>query len=125
MRLARLTGRPNQSPARGRASADGRARAQLGEVLALGVGGVEQPERGVEQRLGLGRGEHRGVADRLDQPHRRLGDLGGERFQAHRQAAELVGRDFLAEAGEADEVGEADRHLARAGQAARRCARAR
>ena len=72
MRLARLTGRPNQSPARGSASPSGGAGAQLREVLALGVGGVDQVERRLQQRLGLGRGEHRGVADRLDEPHRRL-----------------------------------------------------
>ena len=34
-------------------------------------------------------------------------------------AAELVGRDLLAQAREADEVGEADRHVARPGQRAR------
>ena len=34
-------------------------------------------------------------------------------------AAELVGRDLLAQAGEADEVGEADRDVARARQRAR------
>ena len=54
MRLARLTGRPNQSPARGEGDPDGRAGAQLREVLALGVGGVDQAERRVQQRLGLG-----------------------------------------------------------------------
>ncbi len=98
--------------------AEGGAGAQLRELLALGVGGFDQAERRAQQRLGLGRGEHRGVADRLDQPHRRLGDLAGERFQARRETAELIRRDFLAEPREADEVGECDRDLARAGQLA-------
>ena len=31
----------------------------------------------------LGRGEHRGIADRLDEPHGRLGHFAGERLQAH------------------------------------------
>ena len=92
------------------------ARTHLREILTLGVRRVEQPQGCVQQRLGLERGEHRGVADRLDQPHGRLGDLGGERFQARRQAAKLIRRDFLAEAGEADEVRKADRHFARAGE---------
>ena len=34
-------------------------------------------------------------------------------------ATELVRRDLLAQAGEADEVGEADRHVARPGERAR------
>ena len=63
---------------------------------------------------GLGGGEHRGIADRLDEPHGRLGDVGGESFQAHRQTPELIGRHFLAQAGEADEVGEAHGDVARA-----------
>ena len=113
---AREVDRPPEPVARARQrEAERRTGAQLREVLALGVGRVDQPEGGAEQRLRLGRGEHGGVADRLDQPHGRLGDLAGERFQAHREPSELVRRDFLAEAREADEVGEADRDLARAG----------
>ena len=90
--------------------------AKLGKLLALGVCRVDQVKRHVEQRLGLGRCEHRGVADRLDEPHRRLGGLRCEHFQAHSQPPELVGRNFLAEAREADQVGEAHRHVPRSGQ---------
>ena len=109
MRLARLTGRPNQSPARGSAWPIAAPARSCGKSSPSASAASIRLSVAAEQRLGLGRGEHRGVADRLDQPHRRLGDVAGERFQTHRQAAELVGRHFLAEAGEADEVGEADR----------------
>ena len=115
MRLARLTGRPNQSPARGSAgpsAAPARSWGKSSPSASAASISRASPRAAARAR----RGEHRGVADRLDQPHGRLGDVGRERFQAHRQAPELVGRDFLAEAREADQVGEADGHLARAGQ---------
>ena len=73
----------------------------------------------VEHRVRVGADEHRGVADRLDQAHVAAQALGGELDQAVGDAPELVGRDLLAQAGEADEVGEADRDVARARQRAR------
>ena len=94
--------------------ARGHADAQLREVLALGVGRVDEVEREREHRVRVGADEHRGVADRLDQAHVAAQALGGELDQAVGDAAELVGRDLLAQAGEADEVGEAHRDLARA-----------
>ena len=106
-RLARLTGRPYQSPARLSAAPGGHADAQLREVVALGVGGVDEVERELEHRVGVGADEHGGVADRLDQAHVAAQALGGELDQAMGDAAELVGRDLLAQAREADEVGEA------------------
>ena len=69
--------------------------------------------------MGVGADDHRGVADGLDQAHVAAQALGGELDQAVGDPAELVGRDLLAQAGEADEVGEADRHIARPRQRAR------
>lgn len=71
---------------------------------------------GREQGRNVEAGEHRGVADRLHQAYGGLGDLRGELPQASGQTAELVGRDPFAEPGEALEIGERDRHLARAGE---------
>ena len=87
------------------------ARVERGELLALALGRLHQPEHRVEQRRRLGRDEHDGVADRLDQPHGRLGDVGGERREPRRDRAEVGRGDALAQAREADDVAEADRHL--------------
>jgi hypothetical protein len=62
--------------------------------------------------LGLEGGQHRGVADRLDQSDGCVDDFRGERLQANRLAGELTGWDLLPEAGEADEIGEANGDLA-------------
>ena len=119
-RLARLTGRPYQSPARLSAAPGGHADAQLREVLALGVGGVDEVEREREHRV-----RRRGqtsiaaspiVLTRRTSPRRRSAVSSTRRWATR---AELVGRDLLAQAREADEVGEADRHVACARQRAR------
>jgi hypothetical protein len=75
-----------------------------------------QGEARVEQRGGVGGDEHRGVADRLDEPHRRARAVGRELGEALGHLAELGRRQLLAERREADEVGERDADLARRGQ---------
>ena len=67
-------------------------------------------------RRGSGARQHHRVADRLDQSHRRLDQLDRDRAEALGDRAELIGRNLFAERGEADEVGEADRDLARVGE---------
>ena len=64
----------------------------------------------------LGRGEHRGVADRLDEPHRRPHGVLDELLEVATTAAELLRRDLLAQPREADDVDEADHDLLRVGQ---------
>ncbi len=92
MRLARFTGRPNQSPARGSATPSAAPARSWGKSLALLVRGVDQRERRRQQRHGLDGGEHGSVADRLDEPHWRFDHLVGERFQTHGKLPELVER---------------------------------
>ena len=65
-------------------------------------------------RRRLGRHQHRGVADRLHQPHRRLHRLGDSALEAADHVAHVLGRHVLAELGEADDVDEADRDRLRA-----------
>ena len=70
-RAATLTGWPYQSPPRPTGPRAGDAGAELGEVLALVVGGARA--RASRRRAArLGRHEHRRVADRLDEPDRRF-----------------------------------------------------
>ena len=85
---------------------------QLGEVLALGVGGVDQGQCGIHQRVGLRADQHRGVADRLDEADGAAGHLGGQGCQPAGHRADLLHRRDLAQAGEPGQVGEADRHVA-------------
>ena len=82
---------------------------QLGEGLALAVGGGHEVEADAEQLARLGRRQHRRVADRLDQADVAAQHVAGQLGEAVGDAAELVGRHLLAEAREADEVGEGDR----------------
>src|SRR5215218_7256070 len=90
----------------GRAAGD--PGAQPGELLPFGLGGVDQRQCRGDHRLGLGRDQHHLVADRLHQPHRRLGDGGRHLLQPSGDHPQLLGRDFLTEPGELDQVGEAD-----------------
>ncbi len=73
--------------------------------------------RRLEQRVGVGRGEHHSVADQLDEPHRPVADLAGDHLEPAGHPAELLGRELLAELGEVDEVGEADSERPRVGRA--------
>ena len=71
-RLARFTGRPYQSPRAGQRVACGQAAACRAARRRRSRRALDQVEHASGQRVGVGRHEHRGVADRLDQPHRRL-----------------------------------------------------
>ena len=117
MRLARLTGRPYQSPARDERGADGDAARSCGKS-SPSASAASTRSSAASTSAGLGADEHDRVADRLDQAHGRRGALGGQRLEAVGHAPELVGRHLLADAREADQVGEADHHLPRAGQPA-------
>ena len=87
------------------------------EVLLL-VDEIEQLEQGVGQRGRIGAGEHRRVADHLDEPHGAARDVDGEAGEAQGELAELLGRQLLPEPGEPDEVGEGDGDLLDAGRPA-------
>ena len=104
-----FTGLPNQSPALGTA-VPGDPGPQRRKPL--GAGGLHEVERGVRQRVGIGRDQHDGVADRLHQTHRRKRQIGGHPIEplGHRQ---IGGRHLLTEQRESDEVGETDADLLR------------
>ena len=123
MRLARLTGRPYQSPPRVSAGPRPRPRAGPESRRPRSSLRLHERQRGVQQRRRLGRDEHGGVADHLDELDRPLGDLGGQLAEPVDDAAEALRRQLLAEPGEPDEVGEADRDLAAGRSGARSTAR--
>jgi hypothetical protein len=93
----------------GRAGGD--AGAQDRELVPFGGRGGDEVEGLRHQRLGLRRHQHHRVADRLHQAHRRRHDTGRELLEVADDLPQLLRRDLLAEAGELDQVGEADRPL--------------
>ena len=87
------------------------------QPVRIVAGAVDESEHCVEQRVRLGRDEHRRVADRLDEPHRRpYGRLDAPLEVAH-HGAQLVRGDMLAELGEPDDVHERHHDALGAGQA--------
>ena len=112
-----MTGRPYQSPARCSAVPDARPPRSSGRAPSPRDSSTRATTAS-STGLGVGRHQHRGVADRLDQPHRRvLHALDGALELAH-ERAQLLGRDLLAQLREADDVDEPDRDRLRAGQPA-------
>ncbi len=80
---------------------------QRKSVCVLPLGRLDERERAFEQRVRLGRDEHRGVADQLHELHRGRGDLSRQLPQPARERPELLHRQALAELRELDEVREA------------------
>ena len=89
-------------------------------MLALLVRARHEREGGVEQSLGVGRLEHRRVADRLDEAHRWVGHLHGDLLQSLGHPAQGGRVHVLAELGEAHEVRKAESRLLALGKAPRR-----
>ncbi len=80
---AREVHRPPVPVSRARDGRAGRdADPQLRERVALGRGGVVEAQRDIEERVDVRRHEHGRVADRLDEPHGRLGQVARERGEA-------------------------------------------
>ena len=115
-RLARFTGRPYQSPARAQRLSARDAGPQQREVLALGLGCLDQPERRLDHRPGLWPDDHRRVTDHLHQPHRRLDHRRRKLAQTAGHGPERRRVERLAEPREVDHVGEADRGLVGGGR---------
>ena len=88
------------------------------QVAGLRARGVVQLEKQVQEGVGVGRHEHRRVADRLHQAHRRLHQVRDQLSVALGQRAQLVRRHALAQAGEAGEVRERHRGVHGAREAA-------
>jgi len=96
----------------------GHADPHVGEALALLRDARDQPLQARDQRCHLRRGEHCSVADRLDEARGPLDRGDGQVGEAPGDAAEVLRRELLAQARVADEIGEGDSDVARAGQAA-------
>ena len=114
-RLARLTGLPNQSPARLTARPVATPDPKGGSRRSASVASTSS-SKAVEHRHRLAADEHHLVADALDVPHRRRRDVTGQIGQPMRELLQILWRHGLAEPGETDEVGERDGDHACAGK---------
>ena len=102
----------------GEHEAAGDASPQRREWRIGGTRGCEQRDGRLEERLRLGRDEHRCVADRLDERDRRAGGPGCDRGQSIGDVAQERRSEALAQRSEADDVDEEDADLTEIGGSA-------
>ena len=82
IRLARLTRSPVEVAGPRQHLTEADTRSQARETVTLRLHRRDQVERRREQRLGVGGGKHRRVADQLDEPDGPGRDVGGKLAEA-------------------------------------------